>query len=257
MTDPIDARHALALDLARDGGALALDYFTRRDTLVIDEKANAQDMASQADREVEALIRQGIAAAFPGDAILGEEDGHATGSTGFTWVIDPIDGTAPYLAGLPHWCVVIALVQDDQTVVGVTHVPLARETFSARRGAGVTLNGTTLVARGDLMLQNSQTAIGASHRTPPEQVSGVILRLLQAGGVFYRNGSGAMMLADVAAGRLGGYYEPHMNSWDCLAGLLMVQEAGGRIAGFPDLLAGGQALAAAPRVYDALAGAVG
>jgi myo-inositol-1(or 4)-monophosphatase len=256
MTDPIDARHALALDLARQGGALALDYFHRREVLVIDEKANAQDMASQADREVEALIRQGIAAAFPGDAILGEEDGHATGTTGFTWVIDPIDGTAPYLAGLPHWCVVIALVQGDRTVAGVIHVPLAAETFSTRRGAGVTLNGAPLTARDDLLLNNSQTAVGASHRTPPEVITGMILRLLQAGGIFYRNGSGAAMLADVAAGRLGGYYEPHMNSWDCLAGLLMVQEAGGRIALFPDLLAGGKVLAAAPGVYEPLAALV-
>ncbi len=252
MTDPIDARHALALDLARSGGALALDYLTRRATLVIDAKASLQDVASQADREVEALIRQGIAAAFPDDGILGEEDGHASGSTGFTWVIDPIDGTSPYLAGLPHWCVVIALMQGAETVAGVIHVPLVSETFATRRGAGVTLNGTPLRARDDLTLQNSLTAVGASHRTPPEHVAEVVTRLMHAGGIFYRNGSGAMMLADVAAGRLGGYYEPHMNSWDCLAGLLMVQEAGGRIHGFPDLLSGGLALAAAPRVYEAL-----
>lgn len=252
MTDPIDARHALALDLARDGGALALDYFNRRDVLVIEEKVNAQDMASQADREVEALIRDGIAAAFPGDAILGEEDGHATGTTGFTWVIDPIDGTAPYLAGLPHWCVVIALMQGDQTVAGVIHVPLVSETFSTRLGAGVTLNGARLVARDDLRLDNSQTAVGCSHRTPPEVITGMMLRLLQAGGIFYRNGSGAVMLANVAAGRLGGYYEPHMNPWDCLSGVLMITEAGGKALPTSPDPRGAPVLAAAHGVFEEL-----
>ncbi len=250
--DPIAARFDLACAAAREGAALALDHFRNRDRLVIEAKVSPQDIVSRADREVEDLIRARIAADFPADGILGEEGGAQTGSTGFTWVIDPIDGTSPFLAGLPHWCVVIALVQGETTVAGVIAQPLAEETFTAIRGQGAWLNGAPMRCASDHRVDNSNVAVGASHRTDPGHVGGVIEGLLRAGGIFYRNGSGAQMLANVAAGRLGGYYEPHMNPWDCLAGLLMVEEAGGRALHLGPDPKGGLVLAAAPGVWAGL-----
>jgi myo-inositol-1(or 4)-monophosphatase len=98
------------------------------------------------------------------------------------------------------------------------------------------------------------TAIGASHRTDPGAIAGVIERLIRRGGIYYRNGSGALMLAQVGAGQLGGYFEPHMHAWDALAGLLIVEEAGGRVGPYPEdaLEGGGRVIAAAPGVWDDL-----
>jgi myo-inositol-1(or 4)-monophosphatase len=256
-TDPIRARYDLACAIAQKGGALALRYFHDRDQLVIEAKTSPQDIVSRADREVEDLIRSAITDAFPDDAILGEEGGEAPGSSGFQWVIDPIDGTSPYLAGLPHWCVIIALVRDGQVVAGVTVHPLSGDVYGAIRGQGATLNDRPMVCNADARIDNSIVALGASHRTDPNHVGSVVVALLRQGGIFYRNGSGGLMLAQVAAGNLGGYYEPHMNPWDCLAGVLMVTEAGGQSLPVTAEPAGGMVLAGAPGVYDALHAVVG
>ena len=256
MTQAILLRHKAAETIAAEAAALALDYFRRRDDLVVETKASAQDVVSRADREVEDLIRQRIAAQFPDDGYMGEEGGTQAGTSGFIWVIDPIDGTSPYLAGLPHWCVAIALLQGGETVAAVTHVPMAGEVFSACKGAGCRLNGDALQINAAATLANALTGVGASHRSDPAQIGAVIAHLLEAGGAFYRNGSGAIMLASVAAGRLGAYFEPHMNAWDCLGGLLMVHEAGGITAPYcadGNFDPGGMAMAAAPRVWADLA----
>jgi myo-inositol-1(or 4)-monophosphatase len=259
MTPEISARHAFALTLAQEAGALALAHFNARDALVVETKADPQDVVSRADREVEYLIRARLADEFPQDAILGEEGGGAAGD-GFTWVIDPIDGTMPFLSGLPHWCVAIAVVDAQATVLAVTHAPVLGETYDAMRGGGARLNGAALSVNPEQGLAGRMTAIGASHRTSAVHVAQVVEGMMGAGGIFYRNGSGALMLASVAAGRLAGYYEPHMNAWDCLGGMLMVAEAGGGVVPF-DLAAmlgtGGGVMAAAPRAFDQLQGIVG
>ena len=99
------------------------------------------------------------------------------------------------------------------------------------------------------------TAIGASHRTDPAHVGETICRLMAAGGIFYRSGSGALMLAQVAGGALAAYYEPHMHPWDAIRGLLMVEEAGGRTLPFAP--GGGPVLAAAPAAFGALVAVTG
>jgi myo-inositol-1(or 4)-monophosphatase len=258
MTPDIHRRHAFALTLAQEAGALALAHFADRDALIVETKADPQDVVSRADREVEDLIRARLAAAFPDDAILGEEGGGAAGG-GFTWVIDPIDGTMPFLSGLPHWCVAIAVTDGQNTVAAVTHAPVIAETYDAILGGGARLNGQALHIDPAQGLAGRMTAIGGSHRTDPGHIAAVVAALMRAGGIFYRNGSGALMLAGVAAGRLAGYYEPHMNAWDCLGGMLMVAESGGAVAPF-DLASmldiGGPVLAAAPVALAQLQGIV-
>ncbi len=257
MQDPeIARRFEAALQIARAAARLAHDHWIRRDTLEVEAKASRQDIVSEADRAVETLIRAAIAADFPEDAILGEEFGATGGTSGFTWILDPIDGTSPYLFGLPSWCCVIAVTQGTETVIGVIDVPTQGEVFAAIRGGGATLNGRDLAIPVELTLANAATGIGASHRTDPAQIASWIEALLDQGGMFFRNGSGALMLASVAAGRLAGYVEPHMNAWDCLAGLLTIREAGGRTGDFcadGDYSKGGAVIAAAPGAWDALA----
>jgi myo-inositol-1(or 4)-monophosphatase len=252
----IAARHTLAESIGQSAGALALDYFERRETLTIETKRDPQDVVSIADRDVETLIRERIAEAFPEDGILGEEYGLEAGRSGFTWVIDPIDGTSPFVNGMPSWCVSIAVLYEERPVVGVIVAPVMREVYSAAEGRGATLNGRRMSLDGSKTIRNGVTGIGANNYVSPATIAGIIERLLEQGGTFIRNGSGALMLAYVAAGRLVGYYEPYMHAWDCLAGYCLVREAGGDFLPFPTagerLTKGAPVLAAGPGIMDDL-----
>ena len=227
------ARFSLAKTLAAEAGAMALDYFNRRDTLVIETKRDLQDVVSIADRNVETFLKQRVAEIYATDGFLGEEFGHDEGSSGFTWVVDPIDGTAPFVNGMPTWCVSVAIVRDGEPVVGVIHVPCSDELYASARGLGATLNEKPLRLDPTRNLQNAMTGIGCNNYVTPERVGAIIAGLMEQGGNFIRNGSGALMLAYVAAGRLVGYYEPHMRAWDCMAGFCLVREAGGKTLAFP------------------------
>lgn len=250
-----DRRSVLGHALIREAGARALQHFGNLAGLTVEAKLNGQDVVSHADRDVEALIRAGIAASFPDDGFLGEEGGHAPGTSGYSWIVDPIDGTSCFLHGISNWCISIALAKHGTTVAGFILDPSADELFSARHGRGAFLNGQPLRVRESQSITDGLTGIGANFRVPVAVVPRFIEALLIAGGMFIRNGSGALMLAHVACGRLVAYYEPHINAWDCLAGLLLVREAGGWTAAYPpgeDLLAGGPVVAATPAARNDL-----
>lgn len=249
------ARHTLVQSIAREAGALALDYFLNRDALIIEAKANPQDVVSIADRNVETLIREKIAAAFPEDGIMGEEHDPVPTRSGLTWIIDPIDGTSPFVMGMPDWCVSIAVHNGVKTVASAIFVPRLGDLYHAVESGGAWLNGKRLAVDPERTLRSGLLGMGANYRIPSSYIVTFADRLLAEGGMFYRNGSGALMLAYVAAGRLVGYFEPHINAWDCLAALLMVEEAGGYVAPYAphgDLAKGDAVLAAAPGARDDL-----
>lgn len=253
--NPALARFELAKTAARSAGELALDYFRHPERIRIEEKVNAQDMVSQADREVETLIREAIGAQFPDDRIIGEEFGMDDREAEYTWVIDPIDGTSPFVHGIPAWCVSIALIAGGRYVAGVIFAPCANELYAAFEGAGATLNDRPLRLSESDTVANGLVGVGGSHRVPPEELSRFVHTLVQSGGMFIRNGSGALMLAYVAAGRLVAYYEPHINAWDCLAGICLIREAGGWTNDFLgefDLATGGPVITAGPGAREQL-----
>ena len=207
------------------------------------------------DRQVEALIRARVAAAFPEDSFLGEETGASAGASGFTWVIDPIDGTSPFLSGLPDWCVSVAVAFGGEPVIGVIDAPRHRETWVGARGLGATLNALPIRMSRDAGITDGFLAVGASLRVGAEPTGRFIAALMRAGGVAYHNGSGALMLAYVASGRLVGYYDAIINAWDCLAGMVLVAEAGGQVTfGGPDRMhIGGALVAGTPNVVATIA----
>lgn len=252
----LDQRFALAKSIAEEAGALALNYFNSRETLVIETKRDLHDVVSIADRNVETLIRERVAAAHGDDGFLGEEFGHNQGGSGYTWVVDPIDGTAPFVNGMPTWCVSIAVLYDGAVVIGVVHVPCAGELYAAADGKGASLNGKLLVLDASRNIQNALTGIGCNTHVSPDRVGEIVASLLAIGGNFIRNGSGALMLAYVAAGRLVGYYEPYMHAWDCLAGYCLLKEAGGSHLPFPTqgegLQKGAPVLASNPTAFQEL-----
>lgn len=252
----IDERRIIARDIVARAADLALDYWSDLSKLEVKSKG-LQDVVSQADVRTEELIRGDLAAAFPQDAFLGEETGaDSLDSADAIWVVDPIDGTQPFLLGFTTWGVSVALVTGGEIVLGFLACPAAGEFFEAQRGHGATLNGRSIHVLPVTSLTEGLTTVGGSMRTSPKDLAGMVERLMTEGGMFHRNGSGAIGLANVAAGRMIGYIEQHINSWDCLAALLMIEEAGGRVSDFigdNGLVGGGPLIAGSPGVYDALA----
>ena len=250
----MDETTGTAIRIAQEAGAHALDFFGQRERLSVDKKGH-QDFVSQADREVERLVRARLAEAFPDDGIVGEEDAPHHGRSGFTWVIDPIDGTTNFIAGIPAWTVALAGVSGGRTQIGIVHDPCHGETFAAVRGRGATLNGAPLRAPTGLVLGDGTTGIGFSNRVGTEGVMRLMQAVFDEGGIFLRNASGALSIAYVAAGRLLGYAEEHMNAWDCLAAQLIVAEAGGGVEDqdADQMIAdGGRVVVGVPGVFDDL-----
>ncbi|MGU3576098.1 inositol monophosphatase family protein [Brucellaceae bacterium C25G] len=256
VTSALEQRFALAKVIAEKAGLLALDYFNKRETLIIETKRDPQDVVSIADRNVETLIRDEVTTQFGDDGFLGEEYGLNSGKSGYTWVVDPIDGTSPFVHGMPNWCVSIAVLYQDEPVIGVISAPCHHELYAAAKGMGAVLNGKPISVDRVNTLQTGVTAISANSHVTPAFVAGVIERLLEANGNFVRNGSGALMLAYVAAGRLVGFFEGYMHAWDCMAAFCLIEEAGGYCYPFPvdgdNLVKGSPVLAASPNVINAL-----
>ena len=139
-----------AVELARRAGAFAKTHFEAIDTLVIESKGH-QDLVSNADKDTETLIRDALEEHWPDDGIVGEEHGRKTGTSGFDWVIDPIDGTANFVRGLPQWCVAIACARDGEAVVGVIFEPSSGEMFTAAKCGGAFVNGKPMRSNDDYL----------------------------------------------------------------------------------------------------------
>jgi myo-inositol-1(or 4)-monophosphatase len=221
----LDAQLAAATPIVRDAGALALDYFRNRATLAIEHKGQ-QDLVSVADRHVEDLLRERLAAAFPGDAVLGEEGG-GDDCAERTWVLDPIDGTFNFLKGIPCWGVVAALVVNGRIELGLTYDPVHDEMFTARRGGGTHRNGVPVRVSGNAGVDTSCLAVAFSFRQPIADYVAMVDTALDQGFEHRRCGSTAIQLCWVADGRADAFVTQYCSAWDCLAGLILVEEAGG------------------------------
>jgi myo-inositol-1(or 4)-monophosphatase len=225
-SEHISARYGFAQGLIREAGDLAHSYFKQFETLTIKSKG-LQDMASEADLNTELLIKERLQQSFPEDAFLGEE----TGLTTFEpqqgiWVVDPIDGTQPFISGLPSWCVSIAFVKAGVLEFGMVYAPVHNELFAGGRQYPATLNGQSVRKHPGKTIKDGIVAMGYSTRITPDTFLPIFSRFVKAGGMFYRDGSGALDLCYVASGQLLGYLEPHINSWDCLAAIAIIRAAG-------------------------------
>jgi myo-inositol-1(or 4)-monophosphatase len=251
---------ALAERAARLAGALVRDE-RPADLGVAATKTSPTDVVTEMDRRSEALLHQVLLDARPDDGILGEEGASIPGTSGLTWVVDPIDGTVNYLYGIPVYAVSVAVVTGDpsvpggyEVVAGCVHNPERDETFTALAGAGSWRDGQPLRAGevADLGQVLVSTGFGyeAGRRARQAEIAAQVLPRVRD---LRRIGSAALDLCDVAAGRVDAYYERGLNPWDLAAGGLVALEAGALITGLgrapagPDLV-----IAAAPGVHAAL-----
>lgn len=249
----IDARFLAGCATVRAAGRLGRRHFEDRGALTIESKG-AQDHVSEADRAVERLIIEQLGAAFPEDRFLGEEGGG--GAHERLWIIDPIDGTTNFVHGLAAWCVSLAYMRDGAVEIGLIYDPMADELYAAQRGNGATCNGVPMRVSGCTAIDQAMVGIGFSYRRTVEPFVAAAQRLLAVHCEFRRFGSGALGMAHVASGRLEGYWEQHINSWDVAAGILLVREAGGWTNDFfagDGLLSGNPILACPPALRAPLA----
>jgi myo-inositol-1(or 4)-monophosphatase len=256
-------RYAVAQDVARRAGRLALQYWHERAQLTVEMKG-PQDFVSRADRDVEALIRREIAAACPDDRFLGEEAAASyVGDFDRCWVVDPIDGTHNFLRGVPYWNVAIAYVEAGRAQIGVVFDAVHDELYRAKRGAGAWCEAqapaTRLHASSTAVLAGAYVALGHHDRAPDRRYLDIRGRMMQSGVSMRNFGSGALQLAHVASGRLDAFVELQLSIWDAIGGLLLVEEADGYAAPFAPATAMAKAacLACAPGIAEAMVALTG
>lgn len=259
-THDIEQREAALRRIIVDAGDTALRFFRSRKAGEYELKGH-QDLLTEADTFVEKQVLEALAGAFPDDLILGEESASQPASAESLWVVDPIDGTANFARGIPHFCVCMAWVRQGVTELGAIYNPVSQELYLARRGHYALKNDQPLRCTTITDPQRAAVELGWSSRHSHNHYLKVLGSLLTLGASVRRGGSGALALAWVAEGRTDGYLEIHMNAWDCLAGLLLVREAGGVTGVIPET-AGGifnglPVLAAAPGIAAELAAAAG
>ncbi len=240
-----------AVEAARAGGAVLLEELGRERRV---EYKGAIDLVTDADRRSEETIVSALCARFPNHQIISEEGARVAGNASYRWIVDPLDGTTNYAHCYPHFSVSIALEKDGQLAVGVVYDPVRQEMFTARAGAGAYLNGRRLrVSRTDALIRSLlSTGFPYDRRFFDRSLQrwDCFVRAAQA---VRRDGSAALNLCYVAAGRFDGFWEDHLKPWDTAAGLLMVLEAGGAassFAGHPPDLEAGEILASNRLIHD-------
>lgn len=233
MTDLLDLARAIALE----AGELAARR-RREGVEVAATKSTVVDVVTEADREVERLILGRIQDARPDDGVLGEEGASVAGTSGLTWVIDPIDGTVNYLYGLPHYAVSVAVVEGDPdpltwtSKIGVVLNPATGELFTAEAGAGAFCGDRRLHVGEPVPLDLALVATGFAYAAATRAFQGdVVARLLPRVRDIRRQGTASLDLCFVADGRYDAYFERTLSPWDHAAGALVAREAGARVTG--------------------------
>jgi len=230
--DLVDELRDLAATAAVEAGRLVATGrrggITERGT-----KSSATDVVTEFDRASERVITERLQAARPHDALLGEEGTAATGTSGVSWLVDPIDGTTNFLYGLPGWAVSIAALDEAGALAGAVFVPATGELFTAGRGRGATLDGEPI--RCGATTELAQALLGTGFSYSPERRVAQATRLASMIGRVRdvrRFGAAAVDLCHVAAGRLDAYFEEWLGPWDLAAGELIAREAGCTVSDF-------------------------
>lgn len=221
----------VCIEITREAGHLSVNYLRKKREIM---QKSLADFVTDADLAVEELIVQRISAEFPDHDFLTEERLSKDSGSKYVWVIDPIDGTVNYVAGIPIFCVSVALVVEQQSRIGVIYDPLRDELFVARFGCGASLNGAHISVAPRCNL--GESTIATELVKPPNfdltRYREVLSKLPYYVGNARLLGPCSMSLAYVACGRLDLLYVLHRNPWDVAAGALLVREAGGVVTGW-------------------------
>ncbi len=216
--------------IAREAGRLLMTYFERR---IGYEYKGDVDLVTEADRASEKLIVERIHSFFPSHDVVGEEGTRTKAGGEFKWYVDPLDGTTNFAHGYPVFCVSLGVERRGKPEAGVIYDPTRDELFSAEKGKGSTLNGRAISVSTTKTLGESILATGfPSHKRHKNPNIHFYHQLTLRSHGLRRAGSASLDLANVASGRYDGFWEFNLNPWDTAAGVLLVQEAGGKVTRF-------------------------
>jgi len=195
------------------------------------EKKGEINLVTEVDKKSEKIIEEIIAERFPDHRFKAEEGTEHGGDSPYLWLVDPLDGTTNYAHGFPFYCVSISLVRDDDIITGCIYHPILGECFTAERGAGAYLNGRKISVSSEDNLGDSFLATGFPYDIRETEANNLrqFSEFAVRARAIRRAGSAALDLAYVACGRFDGYWEMKLNPWDIGAGILMVEEAGGKV----------------------------
>ena len=237
---PHDELLTIARTIALEAGALAKKRRSEG-VSVAATKSSAVDVVTEADRETERLIRDALAAARPNDGFFGEESGAEAGTSGLTWLVDPIDGTVNFLYGIPHYAVSIAVVEGEPDPLSWTALaaavvnPASGEVFTATAGGGAWLGDIAISVADPVDLSQALVGTGFAYDSEVRAQQGaVVASLLSQVRDVRRLGTASLDLCFVASGRLNAYYERTLSPWDHAAGALVAREAGATVKGAGD-----------------------
>ncbi|MEE6274356.1 inositol monophosphatase family protein [Georgenia wangjunii] len=262
--DEVRELMALAERLAREAGDLVGTAAREKTASVALTKSSVVDVVTEVDQAAEALLRERITAARPTDGILGEEEAALVGTSGLTWVLDPIDGTVNFLYGLPSFSVSVAVVAGEPDpatwtlLAGCVYAPATGATWTAGRGLGAYADGERLRLGTPPPLGQALVGTGFSYTEDGRRGQAEVLtRVLPRVRDIRRLGSAAIDLCLVAQGRLDAFYERYLNPWDMAAGALVLAEAGGVVRGLGEAPAGSaMTIGGHPDVAAALAAVI-
>ena len=246
----------LAIRLAREAGQIQRERYGTE--LQIETKSAAVDLVTDVDKACEALIVGAIEQERPGDAILAEEGGGSDHAGAiWRWIIDPLDGTTNFAHAYPRFCVSIGVEREGEATVGVVYDPLLDELYSALRDGGAFLNDSAIHVSNEHDLSKGLLATGFAYDRRKSELDNVaqFMDFLKAARALRRDGSAALDLCYVAAGRFDGYWELELSPWDVAAGCLIVEEAGGRATdarGGSEHWSGHHVVASNGRLHDAM-----
>jgi myo-inositol-1(or 4)-monophosphatase len=244
----------VAIEAAKEAGRF-LKYNTGKVKNIEIKKGEERNLVSDLDKASEAKIIEHIRRHYPNHAILAEESGATDTVAEYKWVIDPLDGTTNYLHGVPIYCVTIALEHKGELVAGVIYDPNLDELFTVERGSGAYLNGKKISVSSSSTLIASLLVTGFPYdiSVNPDHAIDHFVHFLTKGGGIRRLGSAALDLAYIASGRFDGFWEVNLNPWDMAAGVLLVEEAGGKVTNFlgnPTNIYTKQVLATNGKIHD-------
>jgi myo-inositol-1(or 4)-monophosphatase len=252
----VEAVRRLAVRLAREAGAIQRERYET--TLAIGTKSASIDLVTEVDHACERHLVDALRRERPGDALLAEEGGErAVAAAAWRWLIDPLDGTVNYAHGYPCFCVSLGVEHAGRREVGIVYDPLRDELFEAVRGGGARRNDRPIRVSSEDTVGRALLATGFAydvHHSPIDNLAQLGRAVKRAGGVR-RDGSAALDLCYVACGRFDGFWELKLRPWDVAAGILIVEEAGGRVtdlAGDPPPESGVEIAASNGRIHDEL-----
>jgi myo-inositol-1(or 4)-monophosphatase len=224
-----------ACEIALEGGAVIRRFHERRGRrFAVRTKGELIDLVTEVDQKVDALIGRRIRAAFPGHGIVSEEEAPHSCDERIIWYVDPIDGTTNFVHGYPFFCVSIGIVIDGEIAAGCVYDPIKGEMFTSRRGAGARLNGRRIAVSRRRRLGESLLSTGFPYdiKTTSDNNFEHWKDFALNARALRHDGAAALDLCYVACGRYDGFWEMKLKPWDVAAGMLMVEEAGGRVSDF-------------------------